>query len=62
MLTIIPEQIKPDIAKIKAYMHKNYSPTGVAGVTVTEGKEEFSYKIKEAQEEYAGTEKNSNWN
>ena len=51
MLTVIPEQIKPDITKIKAYMRQNYSPTGVAGITITEGKEEFSYKIKEVKED-----------
>lgn len=55
MLTVIPEQIKPDMSKIKAYLRQNYSPKGVAGITVIEGKEEFSYKIKEVKE-YAGEE------
>ena len=48
MLTVIPEQIKPDMTKIKAYMRQNYTP---AGVSVIEGKEEFSYKIKEVKED-----------
>jgi len=48
MLTVIPEQIKPDLSKIKAYIKQYYTPVGV---TVTEGKEEFSYKIKEAKED-----------
>lgn len=43
MLSIIPEQVKPDINKIKAFIRQNYTP---AGVTVTEGKEEFTYKLK----------------
>jgi len=48
MLSIIPEQVKPDINKIKAFIRQNYTP---AGVTVTEGKEEFTYKIKEIKED-----------
>ncbi len=48
MLTVIPEQIKPDLNKIKAFIRQNYTP---AGVTVTEGKEEFTYKIKEVRED-----------
>jgi len=48
MLTVIPEQIKPDITKIKAFIKQNYTP---AGVLVIEGKEEFSYKIKEVNED-----------
>ena len=52
MLTVIPEQIKPDLSKIKAFIKQNYTPVGV---TVTEGKEEFSYKIKEVKED-VGTE------
>jgi len=47
MLSIIPEQVKPDLNKIKAFIRQNYTP---AGVTVTEGKEEFTYKIKEIKE------------
>jgi len=48
MLTVIPEQIKPDITKIKAFIKQNYTP---AGVSFIEGKEEFSYKIKEVKED-----------
>ncbi len=47
MLTVIPEQIKPDMTKIRAFMKQNYTP---AGVSVIEGKEEFSYKLKEVRE------------
>ena len=47
MLAFIPEQIKPDLNKIKAFIKQNYTP---AGVTVTEGKEEFNYKIKEVKD------------
>ena len=43
LLTIIPEQIKPDLMKIKAYIkQKHFAPYGV---TIIEGKEEFSYKL-----------------
>ena len=47
MLTVIPEQIKPDINKIKAYIKTKPVPEGV---TVTEGKEEFTYKLKNIKE------------
>ena len=50
MLTVVPEQIKPDMNKIKAYMKIRQKPLGI---TVTEGKEEFSYKIRK-EEENAG--------
>ncbi|MBS4033513.1 MAG: host-nuclease inhibitor Gam family protein [Ignavibacterium sp.] len=42
MLTIIPEQVKPDLNKIKNYIKSKPVP---AGVKVIEGKEEFSYKL-----------------
>ena len=42
MLTVIPEQVKPDMNKIKAYIKTKPVP---AGVKVTPGKEEFSYKL-----------------
>ncbi|MCK9210325.1 MAG: host-nuclease inhibitor Gam family protein [Ignavibacteriaceae bacterium] len=48
LLTIIPEQVKPDINKIKAFIKQRVIPKGV---TVTEGKEEFTYKLKEKEEE-----------
>lgn len=47
MLTVMPEQVKPDLNKIKTFIRGNYTP---AGVTVTAGKEEFTYKIKEIKE------------
>ena len=47
MLTVIPEQIKPDPNKIKAYIKtKPVSP----GVKVIEGREEFSYKLNIEEE------------
>ena len=48
MLTVIPEQVKPDLAKVKAYTKTHLLPKGV---TVIEGKEEFSYKIKGKENE-----------
>jgi len=54
MLTIIPETVKPDMNKIKAFIKTRPVPLGV---TVTEGKEEFTYKLKgqnNAREEETG--------
>ena len=48
MLTIIPEQVKPDMNKIKTYIKSKPVPPGIK---VTEGKEEFSYKLREESEE-----------
>ena len=42
MLTIIPEQVKPDLNKIKTYIKTKPVPPGVK---ILEGKEEFSYKL-----------------
>ncbi len=42
MLSIIPEQLKPDLNKIKNYIKNKPVPPGVK---VIEGKEEFSYKL-----------------
>lgn len=42
MLTVIPEQVKPDLNKIKNYIKTKPVPPGVK---ITEGKEEFSYKL-----------------
>lgn len=44
MLTVIPEQVKPDLNKIKAWVKSHLVPKGVK---VTEGKVEFSYKIND---------------
>ena len=54
MLTIIPEQVKPDLNKIKNYIKSKPVP---AGVKVIEGKEEFSYKLREESEEENGRTK-----
>ncbi|MEO8231490.1 MAG: host-nuclease inhibitor Gam family protein [Ignavibacteriota bacterium] len=44
MIKTQPEEIKPDLNKIKAYIkEKGRIPKGI---TVIEGKEEFSYKLK----------------
>ena len=53
MLTVVPESIKPDLAKIKAYTKTHLLPKGIA---VIEGKEEFSYKIKGKENENGGQE------
>jgi hypothetical protein len=57
VLTIIPEQVKPDIGKLKAFIKTRPVP---AGIKVIEGKEEFSYKLRmEAEnggQEEAGSE------
>ena len=47
LITIVPEQIKPNLTKIKSYIGKRPVPEGVK---VIEGKEEFAYKIKEIKE------------
>lgn len=46
LVTVIPEQIKPNLVKIKSYIAKRPIPPGIR---VTEGKEEFTYKIKGAE-------------
>jgi len=44
MMNVVPEQIKPDLTKIKAWIKLHgYAPEGV---NVIEGKEEFSLKTK----------------
>ena len=48
MITVVPEQFKPDLNKIKAYLKSHLNPP--PGVTVTEGKEEFTYKLKGKEE------------
>jgi len=47
LVTIIPESFKPDLNKIKAYIKTKPTPPGV---TITAGKEEFSYKLKDDKE------------
>ena len=42
MLTVIPEQVKPDLNKIKTYVKTRPVPPGIK---IIEGKEEFSYKL-----------------
>jgi hypothetical protein len=54
MLTIIPEQVKPDMNKIKTYIKSKPVPPGIK---VIEGKEEFSYKLREESEEENGRTK-----
>lgn len=54
MLTIIPEQVKPDLNKIKNYIKTKPVPPGIK---VIEGKEEFSYKLREESEEENGRTK-----
>ena len=48
MLTVVPEQVKPDLNKIKNYIKTKPVP---AGVKVIEGREEFSYKLNEEESE-----------
>ena len=43
VLTIVPETVKPDLSKIKAFIKTRPVPMGIK---VTEGKEEFSYKLR----------------
>lgn len=47
MLTVIPEQVRPDLNKIKAFIKTKPIP---AGIKVIEGKEEFSYKLNNEEE------------
>ena len=48
MLTVVPESYKPDMNKIKNYIKSKPVPPGSK---VIEGKEEFSYKLREESEE-----------
>ena len=48
VLIIIPEQVKPDLSKIKAFIKKRPVPTGVR---IIEGREEFSYKLRKEIED-----------
>lgn len=62
LITVVPETIKPDLNKIKLYVKTHPTPPGV---TVIEGKEEFSYKMKgvnngRAEEAGTGIEQTAN--
>ena len=46
MLTVVPEQAKPDLNKIKAYIKSKPIPLGAK---LIEGKEEFSYKLNKEE-------------
>lgn len=50
LFTIIPEQIKPDLTNIKSYIKTHFTPKGIS---IIEGQQEFSYKIKEQESENA---------
>jgi hypothetical protein len=63
VLTIVPEQVKPDLSKLKAFIKTRPVP---AGVIVIEGREEFSYKLRKeienGREEETGSETKSTSN
>lgn len=48
MLTVVPETVKPDLSKIKAFVKTHASLP--QGVKFQEGKEEFSYKLHNRKE------------
>lgn len=48
VLTIIPEQVKPDLSKLKTFIKTRPIP---AGVRVIEGQIEFSYKLRKEIED-----------
>ena len=48
VLTIIPEQVKADLSKLKAFIKRRPVPMGVK---VLEGREEFSYKLRKEVED-----------
>jgi hypothetical protein len=47
MLSVVPEQVKPDLNKIRAYIKSKPVPPGIK---LIEGKEEFSYKLNKEEE------------
>ena len=51
LLTVVPEQVKPDLSKIKQYTKTHPVPKGV---TVVPGVEEFSYKLNERKDNENG--------
>ncbi|MCE1168218.1 MAG: host-nuclease inhibitor Gam family protein [Sphingobacteriia bacterium] len=52
MLSVMPESVKPDLSKIKAYVKTHYTPP--PGIKVIEGKEEFSYKLNNRKDDEDG--------
>jgi len=54
MLTAVPESYKPDMNKIKNYIKSKPVPPGIK---ITEGKEEFTYKLREESEAENGRTK-----
>jgi hypothetical protein len=56
MLSVVPEEVKPDLNKIKAWIKGHVLPKGV---TVIKGKEEFSYKLN-GKEQLNNLEENNN--
>lgn len=56
LISVKPEEIKPDLTKIKSFIKSRPVPPGVK---VIEGKEEFTYKLKgekeDGREEETGT-------
>jgi len=54
VLTIIPEQVKPDLSKIKSFIKKRPIPIGIK---IIEGKEEFSFTIRKTEVEDVREEK-----
>ena len=50
MINVVPESVKPDLSKIKAYM-KMTGGKPIAGVTVIEGSENFKLTLKSQGEE-----------
>lgn len=53
LLEVIPEQLKPSVAKIKQWIKSKPVPKGV---TVTAGQPEFNYTLTNDKEEINGTE------
>ena len=52
VMTVIPEQIKPDLTVLKKFLKSSFKP--LPGTMVTAGKEEFSYKLNNRKEEEDG--------
>lgn len=51
MLSVVPESVKPDMNKIKAYLKGHKAPPGVV---VVSGKEEFTYKLNNGKDNADG--------
>ena len=52
LVKIIPEQVKPDLNKIKAYVKQHKVIPD--GLTFTKGKQEFTYKLNERKDDQYG--------